>query len=156
MASRNQSDKRKLELLSQLTVHRMDITTKKQVLLQQMAESKEQLRDKMNIPKRIIAKVKSSFSNNTTKWFIGSALGGLILSKIFIGSGNSSLKVKKSNLKPATRGMFATLTSLAMRPILKNLIIGTAKSYVMQRFMSHHAQISQHDQEYEADHYAGQ
>ena len=88
MARRDQSDpeSRKLELLSQLSNHREDITRKKQVLVQEIAESKEALKEKINVPKLVTNKIKTSFSDSPTKWFIGSAIGGLIVSKLFFGT----------------------------------------------------------------------
>jgi len=41
MASRDQSKQRKLEILGKLSNHRSDITAKKQVLTEQIAESKD-------------------------------------------------------------------------------------------------------------------
>jgi len=86
MASRDQSKQRKLELLSKLSSQRSSITAKKQVLNEQIAESKEvlssQLKDKVNVSKIVGSKVKSSFTNSPNKWFLGSVLGGLVLSKL--------------------------------------------------------------------------
>jgi hypothetical protein len=151
MASRDQSNKRKLELISQLTNHRKDITAKKQVLVQQIAESKEQLKDKINIPKLISSKIKSSFVNSPTKWFIGSTVAGLLISKIFFGSVGSIFK--KPNKKKASRGIFYTLAAMAARPMIKSFLIGKAKDYVAHRLRSHQQEISQHDYEPESDYY---
>ncbi len=152
MARRDQSNQRKLELLNQLTAHRKDITAKKQVLVQQIAESKEQLKDKVNVPKLVSSKVKSSFANSPTKWFIGSAVGGLIISKLVFGSvGSIFRKPKKAKV---SRGLLYTLAGMAARPMIKSFLIGKARDYVAQRFLGqqpqHPQQVSYQD-EYNSD-----
>ncbi len=151
MASRDQSNKRKLELVTQLTANRRDIIRKKQVLVQQIAVSKEQLKDKINIPKLIGNKIKSSFTNSPTKWFIGSTVGGLLISKFFSGSMGSIFK--KTKKKKVTSGMFYTLAAMAARPIIKSYLIGKAKDYVAHRLRSQQQQISQHEYQHDSDYY---
>lgn len=133
MARRDQSHERKLELLSQLTKDRRDITAKKQVLVQQINESKAQLKDKINVPKLVSTKVKSSFASSPNKWFIGSTIGGLIISKLFLGSVGSIFRKPKQ--KKASRGLLYTLAAMAARPMIKSFLIGKARDYVAQRFM---------------------
>ncbi|MGJ8656236.1 MAG: hypothetical protein ACSHX6_07285 [Akkermansiaceae bacterium] len=153
MARRNQSNERKLELLSQLDKNRKDITVKKQVLVQQIDESKQQLKEKINVPKRVTNKVKSSFASSPTKWFIGSAVGGLIISKLFFGTVGSVFKKPKQQEK-VSRGLLFTLAGLAIRPMVKSFLIGKAKDYVTQRFLVPQQpqphQVSYHD-EYNSD-----
>ena len=137
MARRDQSDpeSRKLELLSQLSNHREDITRKKQVLVQEIAESKEALKEKINVPKLVTNKIKTSFSDSPTKWFIGSAIGGLIVSKLLFGSvGSVFRKPKKDRV---SRGLLYTLAGMAVRPMIKSFLIGKAKDYAMQRILGH-------------------
>jgi|GEM_PF-2444277 len=150
MARRDQSNERKLELLSQLTKHRRDITAKKQVFVQQIALSKEQLKDQINIPKLVSNKIKSSFTNSPTKWFIGSTIAGLLISKLFFGSVGNIFK--KSNKQKSSRGMLYTLAVMAARPMIKSFLIGKAKDYIAQRFLGQQ-QISRHEYQHESDYY---
>lgn len=151
MASRDQSNKRKLELVTQLTANRRDIILKKQVLVQQIAVSTEQLKDKLNIPKLIITKVKSSLTNNPTKWFIGSAVTGLLISKLFSGSVGSIFKKPKK--QKVSRGMLYTLAAMAARPVIKSFLIEKAKDYVANRLLSQQHQVSDYDYQHESDYY---
>lgn len=139
MARRDQrnAEQRKVELLSQLTSHRKDITAKKQVLVQQIADSKDEIKDtikeKINVPQLITNKVKSSFSDSPKKWFIGSAIGGLIISKVaFSLFGGIFRKPKKQKM---SRGLLYTVAGMAARPMIKSFLIGKARDYVAQRFL---------------------
>lgn len=154
MASGDQSKQRKLEILSKLANHRSDITAKKQVLIEQISESKEvltdQIKDKVNVPKLVRSKVKSSLSNNPNKWFIGSVAGGLIISKLIFRNGRNS---KRSSVvstavgagvssifrtpkeRRQTHGLFYTLIGYAARPMLKSFVIGKVRNYVAHKIM---------------------
>ena len=121
------------------------------MLVQQIAVSTEHLKDKLNIPKLIITKIKSSLTNNPTKWFIGSAVGGLLISKLFSGSVGSIFKKPKK--QKVTRGMLYSLAAMAARPMIKSFLIGKAKDYVAHRFLSQQQEISQHDYQHESDYY---
>jgi hypothetical protein len=152
MARRDQSNARKLELLSQLTIHRRDITAKKQVLAQQISESTQQLKDTINIPKLIGNKIKSSFTNSPTKWFIGFTLGGLLISKFVFGLKATIFKTSKEIEKTASKGIFYTLAAMAARPLIKSFFIGKAKDYVTQRFLRQ-PQSNQYDYQDEHEYY---
>mgnify|MGYP000159171670 CR=1 FL=1 len=83
--ARRDEQQRKLELLEQLSRQRAQITSQRSRLTTQIAYKTEEIKNKINVPRRIKDSVRSSFSSSPTKWFIGSAIGGLILSKIIIG-----------------------------------------------------------------------
>lgn len=147
MARRDQSNQRKLELLKQLTNHRKDISFKKQVLIQQIAESKEQLQDKINIPKLFCSKIKSSYANSPAKWFIGSALGGLLISKLFLGP---IFKKQQEKNQKGSHGLFYSIVAMAARPMIKSFLIGKARDYLAQRFL---VQEQQQTFQQDSDHY---
>jgi len=107
------------------------------VLVQEIAESKDEIKDKVNVPKLVTKKVKSSFSDNPTKWFIGSAIGGLIVSKFVLGTVGFIFRSPK---KTVSRGILYSLTSMAMRPMIKTFLIGKVKDVLMQRFLSQQPQ----------------
>ena len=156
MARRDQSDpeSRKLELLSQLSNHREDITRKKQVLVQEIAESKEALKEKINVPKLVTNKIKTSFSDSPTKWFIGSAIGGLIVSKLFFGTvGSVSSVFRKPKKDKISRGLLYTLAGMAVRPMIKSFLIGKAKDYAIQRFLGQPQQPRQISQQHQQHHH---
>jgi hypothetical protein len=152
MARRDQSNARKLELLNQLTTHRRDITAQKQVLVQQIAQTSQQLKDTINIPKLISNKIKSSFTNNPTKWFIGSTIGGLLISKFVFGFKTSIFKNSKENDPKASRSIFYTILGMAARPLIKTFLLGKAKDYVTQRFLGHQKEY-QYEYQDESDYY---
>ena len=145
MASRDQTNERKLELIGKLAVQRRDIIYKQQAFVQELAESKQQLKDQINIPKLIGSKIKSSFSGNATKWFVGSAIGGLIISKFIFRSSNSSEDTIKSASSPVSKNLLLTLFGMAARPLLKNFFIGKAKDYLARRFLTQQQQLSHYD-----------
>ena len=157
MASGDQSKQRKLEILDKLANHRSDISAKKQVLAEQITESKDlltdQIKDKVNVPKIVGSKVKSSFSNSPNKWFLGSVVGGLIVSKLIFRGSKSRNNVKTSVADTAvsagisgigsifrspkkrrqTHGIFYTLVGYAARPMLKSFVLGKVRSYVANK-----------------------
>lgn len=159
MAHRDQrnAEQRKIELLSQLTSHRRDITAKKQVLVQQIADSKDEIKDtikqKVNVPQLITNKVKSSVSDSPKKWFIGSAIGGLIISKLaFSLFGGIFRKPKK---KKISHGLLYSLAGMAARPMIKSFLIGKARDYVAQRFLGQQPpqQAPHYNDEYNSGYY---
>lgn len=150
MARRDQSNARKLELINQLNSHRKDITAKKQILVQQIAESKSQIKDQINVPKLLSSKIKSSLAKNPTNWFIGSALGGLIITKLTLGSVSSlSSAFRKPKKKKSSHGLIYTLAGMAIRPMVKSFIIGKARDIITQRIIAQ----QQLQQDYYEDHY---
>lgn len=156
MASRDQSKQRKLELLNELAVHRRDVVVTKQVLVKQISENKDQLKEqitnkikeKINIPKMVSTKVKSSFTNNPKQWFIGSAVGGLFISKIIYGSVGSVFKKKK---KKSSHGMLYSLAGMAAKPIVKSFLMNKAKDYMIQRYAAQQPREIYHEDEYRQD-----
>jgi len=157
MARGNQSKQRKLELLNKLSNHRSDITAKKQVLSEQISESTDiftsQLKDKINVPKMVRSKVKSSFANSPNKWFIGSVAGGLLLSKLIlrrskpqtekpssvvekaVGLGISSI-FRSPKKRRQTHGVFYSLMGYAARPLLKAFVMGKVRNYVAHKMVA--------------------
>ncbi len=139
MARRDQriAKERKLELLSQLSTHREDISLKKQRLVHQIADSKDEIKDtikqKVNVPKLITNKVKSSFSDNPKQWFIGSAIGGLIISKVAFSLFGGIFRTPKKN--KVSRSFLYTVAGMAARPMIKSFLLGKARDYVAQRFL---------------------
>lgn len=155
MAHRDKQNlqQRKLELLNEMSQHRENISVKKQSLFQQIDKSKNELKDnfvdKINVQKMLSNKVKTSFSSSPTKWFLGSALGGIVVSKIFFGSVGrvSGGSKKKSSVNEdssqVSKGIFMTLAGLAIRPMVKSFLLGKARAYVSNRFFAQQSVQSQ-------------
>lgn len=137
MAKRDEQ-KRKLELLERLSRQRAQITSQRSRLASQIVEKKEELKDKINVPKRIKENVRSSFSSNPTKWFLGSAVGGLIVSKLLFGR-KKKQKTLGSKLSSGTntvsRGILTSALLYFGKPLLKRALINKAKNYVIQRYL---------------------
>ena len=156
MASGDQSKQRKLEILNKLSHHRSDIAAKKQVLNEQIAESKElftsQIKDKIDVPKMLKSKVTSSFTSNPNKWFAGSVAGGLILSRLIfrknkkdispatsvaeqaLGVGIRSI-FRRPKKRPPTHGIFYSLMGYASRPLFKAFVMGKVRTYANKIIM---------------------
>ncbi len=150
MARRDQSNARKLELLNQLNSHREEITAKKQILVQQINESKSHIKDQINLPKLLSSKIKSSLTKNPTNWFIGSAIGGLIITKITLGSVTPLKSVfRKPKKNKPSHGVFYTLAGMAIRPMVKSFIINKARNIITNRIIAQ----QQLNQEYYEEHY---
>ena len=158
MARRDQSNARKLALLNELTTHRLQIKVKKRALAQQIAASTEQIKDTINVPKQIRKlftnffsnKIKTSFTNSPTKWFIGSAIGSLIISKILFSSISNLFKKSTDDEPKIRRSIFFTLLGMAARPIIKSYLIGKAQQYLTQKFLSPQ-QLSDYDYSRDSD-----
>jgi len=159
MASRDQSNARKIELLCQLTEHRKDIAQRKRLLMEQLDEKTGDLKNKLNLPKFVSGKVKTSLKSSPTKWFIGSTIGGLLLSKLIFKSKQPRLtkiarkaKVSKQQNKTPSKGIIYTVTAMAAKPLLKSVVAGKVKDYVAQRFIlqqqDHHQPPYDHDPDY--------
>lgn len=141
MARRDQSNARKLELLNELANHRLQIKVKKRALTKHIVTSTDQIKGIFNIPKLITKfvtnKIKSSFASSPTKWFIGSAIGGLIITKLLF-SIIGRLFNKSSEAEPKVkRGVLFTLLLMAARPLIKSYLIGKAQQYFSQKFLTH-------------------
>jgi len=100
MATRDEQQ-RKLELLQKLSSQRQQISNQRDELSSQVAESAQELKSKMHVPTLIKKSVSSTVSNHPTKWFLGSAIGGLVLSKVFLGK---KKKHSISSSKPLLSG----------------------------------------------------
>ncbi len=166
MASRDQSKQRKLEILNQLSSQRSQIAAKKKLLTKEIAESKEvfstQLKDKVNVPKMVGSKLKSSFSNSPNQWFIASAVGGLVISKILFKGKRSKPKstrtiaaqgaatsvissiFRKPKEREQTHGLFYSLIGYAARPMIKSFAINKVRNYLTHKIMMQ----QQYDNEY--------
>lgn len=145
MARRDQSNARKLELLNELTSHRLNIKVKKRALARQIALSAEQIKDTINIPKILRNKIKSDFKNSPSKWFIASTIGGLLISKFLLSSIGSKFNKSSKGGKKSYTSFFLNLLGKAASPLIKSYIIGRAQRYLAQRFLDQQEQISQHD-----------
>lgn len=150
MARRDQSNARKLILLNELTQHRLQIKVKKRALEHQIAVSKQQIKDTINIPKHITkllrGKLKSSFTNSPTKWFIGSTIGGLIISKFLLGSFGSKSKNSNDLVPKVQRGIFFTFVGMVAKPLIKSYITKAARRFIEQKFLSPQELTDENDQ----------
>ena len=145
MARRDQSNARKLELLNELALHRLQIKVKKRALIQQIALSTEQIRDTINIPKILGKKIKSAFKNSPSKWFIASTIGGLIISKFLLSSICRKFKKPTGGVQKSQRNILLDLLVSAVRPLIKSYLIGKARRFLAQRFLDNQERISQHE-----------
>lgn len=143
MASRNEQQ-RKVELVNQLSQHRQSIAVQKEQLTWQISAKKEAIQEKLNVPKRI----KASVTDNPKKWFIGSAIAGLILTRLFRGSRQRRVTESSSNIKPA-RTLLATITIMAIKPMIKSFALRKVKGFIAQKIAARYTQ--QPEQEYYAE-----
>ena len=134
--ARRDEQQRKLELLEQLSRQRAQITSQRSRLTTQIAYKTEEIKNKINVPRRIKDSVRSSFSSSPTKWFIGSAIGGLILSKIIIGRRSAGvLKSSVYSSKNVSRSLLVSALFYFGKPYLKRMMINKAKLMLLRKFM---------------------
>ncbi len=140
MAKRDEQQ-RKLELLDQLSRQRAQITSQKSSLVKNIEQTKVELKEKINVPKLINTKIKSSFSNSPTKWFVGSAVGGLFISKILFGRGRRKKRSFLANRKEeksssdVPRGLLMSAAFYFGKPMLKSYAIRRAKEYIANKYL---------------------
>jgi len=151
MAKRDEQQ-RKLELLEQLSRQRAQITSQKSRLATQIEDKKEEIKEKINVPKRLKNNIRSSFSSSPTKWFLGSAVGGLIVTKLLLGKKSRSISKLSSSSSSSTisRGLLTSALLYFGKPMLKRVLFNKAKDYVIGRFHKRQsqAQIEQQQQYY--------
>ncbi len=150
MARRNQTNARKVELLNELTSHRLQIKVKKRILDQEIAAFSEQIKDTINVPKLITNKIKSSFNSDPTKWFIISTLGGLLITKFLFGSFGSKYKRNEENPK-ARRSIILALVGMVAKPIIKSYLVGKAQHFFAQKFLGHQQVSPEYDYQQYSD-----
>lgn len=145
MAKRDEQQ-RKLELLDQLSRQRAQITSQKSRLATQIEEKTEEIKEKINVPKRLKNNIQSSFSSSPTKWFLGSAVGGLLVTKILFGGRRRiSKSPSRSGLRAAkvSRGLISTSLIYFGKPYLKSYLFRKGRAMLLKRFIP-----SQHQAEY--------
>lgn len=147
MASTNEQQ-RKIELARQLALHRQSIAVQKEQLTHQIISKKEAIQEKLNVPKRI----KAAVSNNPKKWFIGSAIAGLVLTRIFRGSRRRQIvSASVAEAKPS-KSLLTTVALMVAKPLVKSFIMRKAKGYIAQRiaarYMHQHPEAYEEHQEY--------
>ncbi len=148
MAKRDEQQ-RKLELLDQLSRQRAQITSQKSRLATQIEDKKEEIKEKINVPKRIKNGIKnnitSSFSSSPIKWFLGSAVGGLLVTKVVFGrKSSSSLKASATTKDVPTKvskGLLATSLLYVAKPYFKSFLLNHGKTMLLKKFMPRQRQL---------------
>ena len=134
MARRDEQE-RKLELLAQLSQQRAEITSQRGIVAAGLAGKKAEIKDKINVPKRIKSSVASSFSVSPVKWFLGSAVGGLVLSKILFGRKKVYRYSKSDSVtEGSSRGLLASAVIFVGKPFLKRYLVNKGKTMLMNKF----------------------
>lgn len=152
MAKRDEQQ-RKLELLEQLSRQRAQITSQRGKLVTQIANTTEEIKDKINVPKRlkdgIKNNIRSSFSASPTKWFLGSAVGGLLVTKILFGRKKIYSKVNSvSGSTSVPRGILTTSLLYFGKPYLKRFLFKKGRTMLLRRFIpiQHQAEEAQYSE----------
>lgn len=147
MASRNEQQ-RKLELAQQLANHRQSIAVQKEQLTHQIISKKEAIQAKLNVPRRI----KASVTNNPKKWFIGSTIAGLVLTRIFRSSHRRQIISSSVTEAKSSKSLLTTVALMVAKPLVKSFIMRKAKGYIAQRiaarYMHQHLEAYENQQEY--------
>jgi len=143
MAKRDEQQ-RKLDLLDQLARQRAQITSQKSRLATQIEGKKEEFKEKVNVPKRLKNNIRSSFSSSPTKWFLGSAVGGLLITKILFGK-KKVYSQASSETVPAkvSKGLVATSLMYVAKPFLKSFLLNQGRTLLLRRFMPGQAQLEE-------------
>ncbi len=136
-------EQRKVELLQNMAVQRNQITTHRALVTNKVAEIKEHYQQKLNVPERI----KDSIKGNPKKWFIISAIGGLVISKVIFGKKKFKASEAQGSVTKTSSGMIATAAAFALKPILKSFVINKVKDAVARKYLAHHQ--DQHQEYYE-------
>lgn len=124
MASTDQNEHRKLELVAQLQDARNSVLGAKLLLDDQLTEKKSALIEFLNFPKRI----KNSFAQQPAKSFalaMSSGLGAVLLFK--------RKPNKKSRNNAVKRSVFTGLVLTIARPILQRLAIQYSQQWLTRR-----------------------
>lgn len=114
MASRNETQQRKLELVAQLDTQRNAITGGRHIFKQQFTNRTQSLKDKLNIPKRI----KTSVRTHQTKWILG-ALGTGLAIAFLKGRSKSSRAVSTAK----KRTLVSAILLAVLRPMVKGWVV---------------------------------
>ncbi len=130
MAKRDEQQ-RKVELLQNMAVQRNEITRNRALVTEKIAETKDRYQQKLNVPKRI----KDSVKGNPKKWFIISAVSGLVISKVIFGKKKHRVSNDQGVITSASRGMLATFAAFALKPMLKSLAINKVKDMIARKYM---------------------
>lgn len=124
MASTIEIEKRKLELVQRIDESRTSVLGAKLLLDDQIAEKKANLRETLNVPK----KLKRSFAEQPVKSFgiaIASGLGASILMK-------RKPRHPKVN-KAAKRSIIASVTVAVLRPMLQRAVMQYSQQWLANR-----------------------
>jgi len=118
MASGNEKQQRKLELVQQLNNQRSSLIGGRDVLQQQFANKSQSLKNAINVPKRI----KASIQTDSKKWITGAIVTGLAASLLT----RKSRKVKiQQQYQPyiKKRSLTSTLFINFAKPAIKGWIV---------------------------------
>lgn len=149
MAKRDE-EQRKLELLEQLTRQRGQISRQRSKLATQIDGKKEEIKEKINVPKRLKNNIRSSFSSSPTKWFLGSAVGGLVITKVLFGRRKSYRKASASEGSAnVSRGLLTTALLYFGKPYIKSMLFRKGKSMLLRKFIPGQRQWQANEYEYE-------
>ena len=124
MASTDQNEHRKLELVAQLQDARNSVLGAKLLLDDQLTEKKSALTEFLNLPKRI----KNSFTQQPAKSFAVAMASGLGAVLLFKRKPNN-----KSQHKAVKRSVFTGLALTIARPILQRLAIQYSQQWLTRR-----------------------
>lgn len=131
MASTNQSEERKLEILQRIEESRNSVLGAK-ILLD------EQISNTLNVPKRL----KNSFSEKPAKSFgiaLATGLGASLLLRA-----KSKRKKKKAQLlqfsKPAKSSLLSGVAIAVLKPVIQKLIVQYSQQWIAQRTAAPQAQ----------------
>ncbi|MEO1857244.1 MAG: hypothetical protein ABGY95_07775 [Rubritalea sp.] len=124
MASTDQTEQRKLELIVQLAEARSSVLGAKLLLDDQISEKKSAISDFLNFPKR----VKRSFTEQPAMSFGVAIASGLGLSFILKRKPN-----KQPQQKAVKRSAISAVTFALARPILQKLAVQYSQQWLAQR-----------------------
>ncbi len=124
MASTDQTEQRKLELVAQLADARSSVLGAKLLLDDQITEKKSAVSEALNFPKRI----KRSFTEQPAKSF-GVAIASGLGASFFLKK-----KAKRKSLPKADKRCVLTALTLSIaRPILQRLAVQYSQQWLAQR-----------------------
>jgi len=151
--ARGDEQKRKLELLDQLSRQRAQITSQRSRVATQIANKKVELKEKINVSKRVKDTVRSSFSSSPTRWFVGSAVGGLFVSRILFGKRSPRRERRSSSSSSSSskesKGIVKSSLLYFAKPYIKSFLFNKGREMLLRKMMS--KQIAE-QQQYEAEH----
>ena len=125
MASTNQTEQKKLALLSQIEESRQAVLGAKLLLDEQVAAKKSAVAEAINVPK----KVKTAFSEKPAKSFgvaLASGLGASLLLK-------KKKKKKKEFAKREKKPFLENLAFAVLKPVLQRMILQFSQQWLIKR-----------------------